>query len=527
MTRKIAAILIFFYIITMLSSTSAKADVGVKTEPDLQGRVIILDAGHGRGGSPAYAGYVEHEAMLKLAFKIKPLLEARGATVLMTRTNDYNVHLSVRAALINKWALEAVRDARHRELSLATTEDDGVKLQSDINEINRLLTVIQNVIDDPAKNASIYLNVPFDMTYTRRIHPDWQKIFEYQDDPEIRNRFLTISLHSNATTRPVRTSVNGAIIYYVSNDIRRNASYYTNYSHTGNSRYFAEQLLNNIDPLGIRGREASEHYWFMIREHNTPGVLAENGYHTNSRDRAKLSDDAFLDRLALVYDETITDYFVSYVGALPEVENYRDCGENITDEECESTPSDPLASASEWARDGIQSALAKGFVPVDLRSNYKDVITRAEFCQMAISYLEHATGKDIETVMLEMGVAPEPNVFTDTDAPYILAAHALGVTNGTGNNMFTPDGFFSREQAAAMILNVCRVLGKSVENAPSCRLEDMDDASAWAIEGINYCVANGLMSGTGNNSFSPKQVFTREQSILVFNNIPLPITSID
>jgi len=46
-----------------------------------------------------------------------------------------------------------------------------------------------------------------------------------------------------------------------------------------------------------------------MREHNVPAVLVENGFHTNAQDRAKLSDDAFLGRLAKAYTDTIVDYF--------------------------------------------------------------------------------------------------------------------------------------------------------------------------------------------------------------------------
>jgi len=44
-------------------------------------------------------------------------------------------------------------------------------------------------------------------------------------------------------------------------------------------------------------------------------------------------------------------------------------------------------------------------------------------------------------------------------------------------------------------------------------------ASGWAAAGINFVGTNGIMQGTGDNMFSPKAVYTREQSIVTFNNI--------
>jgi len=100
--------------IMMSSSPLHPAEAAV--EQDLHGRVVILDAGHGEGDSPGYAGYVEHVAMLKLAKKIKPLLEARGATVVLTRETDYNTPLHVRGGLINKLALETVKASKQQAL---------------------------------------------------------------------------------------------------------------------------------------------------------------------------------------------------------------------------------------------------------------------------------------------------------------------------------------------------------------------------------------------------------------------------
>jgi len=178
-----------------------------------------------------------------------------------------------------------------------------------------------------------------------------------------------------------------------------------------------------------------------------------------------------------------------------------------------------LGSASTWAREGIAAAVARGFVPADIQGNYTNVITRAEFCRMAVMWVEYATGKSIDAVLSERGVVRDPNAFADTNDPYILAAFALGITSGTGDGRFTPNGQFSREQAATMIMNTCRAIGVDVSNPPAPGFADMGRAARWAVDGINFVRANGIMQGTGNNYFSPGAPFTREQSIVTFNNI--------
>ena len=179
----------------------------------------------------------------------------------------------------------------------------------------------------------------------------------------------------------------------------------------------------------------------------------------------------------------------------------------------------PLDTSAAWARGGITGAIGKGFVPGALQNDYSKVITRAEFCRMAINWVEFITGKDIDSILSERGLSRDKDAFTDTTEPNILAAFALGITNGTGSNEFSPDAEFSREQAAAMIMNACKVIGADADNTPPSDFADLDQAAGWARAGIDFVRAYGIMQGTGNDCFSPKSTFTREQSIITFNNI--------
>jgi alpha-tubulin suppressor-like RCC1 family protein len=178
-----------------------------------------------------------------------------------------------------------------------------------------------------------------------------------------------------------------------------------------------------------------------------------------------------------------------------------------------------IDTASPWAHSHIIEATGKGFVPADIQDNYQDVITRAEFCRLAVKWVEYATGKSIDEVLAEKSLTRNPNAFTDTTNPDILAAYALGITAGTGDGTFSPDGQFTREQAATMIMNTCRAIGASVEIHTSFGFADIGSASGWAVDGINFVGTNGIMSGTGNGNFSPKDTYTREQGIITFNNI--------
>jgi hypothetical protein len=186
----------------------------------------------------------------------------------------------------------------------------------------------------------------------------------------------------------------------------------------------------------------------------------------------------------------------------------------------ERTPQAPnIDTASTWARDGINEAYGKGIIPEELTHNFNYVINRQEFCRMAVRWVEFATGKSIDMVLSEKGLSRNPNAFTDTNDPDILAAFALGITAGVGNNQFNPLGQFTRQQAATMIMNACRAIGADVSNPPPSGFADMNIAASWAHTGINFVRANGIMSGVGNNNFNPNGVYSIQESIVTFNNI--------
>jgi len=178
-----------------------------------------------------------------------------------------------------------------------------------------------------------------------------------------------------------------------------------------------------------------------------------------------------------------------------------------------------LHTASQWSHNAITEAYNKGFLPLELQDNYQDVITRAEFCRMAVRWAEYALGKKIDAVLAEKGLTRDPNAFTDTSDPHILAAYALGITSGRGGGLFDPNGQFSREQAATMIMNTCKAIGANTENPEPFGFGDIGTAAAWAVNGINFVGTNGIMSGIGGGNFGPTGMYTREQSIAAFNNV--------
>jgi len=158
---------------------------------------------------------------------------------------------------------------------------------------------------------------------------------------------------------------------------------------------------------------------------------------------------------------------------------------------------------SPWASGVVYEAIAAGLVPMGLRSDYTQAITRAEFCALAVALYEIVTGSEI------YGRQP----FDDTDDENVEKAAAVGFVAGVGNGMFAPDDMLTREQAAVILSRFAYAIGNPFAiQAPSCR--DSGSISPWAAEHVGQLLKSGIMAGVGNNMFEPKGPYTREQSII-------------
>ena len=111
---------------------------------------------------------------------------------------------------------------------------------------------------------------------------------------------------------------------------------------------------------------------------------------------------------------------------------------------------DPNPSA--WAKSIVEKAIGMKLVPESLQGNYTKAITRAEFCALAATLYESRMGEVIDR-----------KTFDDTKDANVEKMAALGVVAGVGNGKFAPDRNITREQAATMLAALAGVLGKPIE----------------------------------------------------------------
>ncbi|MCL1816282.1 MAG: S-layer homology domain-containing protein [Clostridiales bacterium] len=171
---------------------------------------------------------------------------------------------------------------------------------------------------------------------------------------------------------------------------------------------------------------------------------------------------------------------------------------------------------SEWAKETVKAAIASNLVPQNLQINYQQPINRAEFAALTMFYLESVTELSTAELLSQKNLAFDKNIFHDTNDELVLAASALGIVKGLGNNTFDPYGKITREQLATMLMRAQAVLRENVAISKVADYSDRDSFSSWANQSIDYVTEKGVMNGIGDNRFDPKGSCSREQAIVTF-----------
>lgn len=173
---------------------------------------------------------------------------------------------------------------------------------------------------------------------------------------------------------------------------------------------------------------------------------------------------------------------------------------------------------SDWATPEVDAAVAADIVPALLKKQYREKITREEFCTLIMKMINKANDvSDSKALLTKLGKTYTDS-FNDTDNADVIAANLIGIVNGRGEGIFDPRSGITRQEAAIMLANAAKVLEIGAGTAPE--FADMDKAASWAADYIKYTASivsstgKNVMGGVGDNMFDPLGSYTREQSIL-------------
>lgn len=247
--------------------TSVFKDVNVISN-GLTGKVIVIDPGHGGSDSGAVNNTLklqEKNLNMILSEKIKNRLTAKGATVLMTRTseNDVFVSLQDRVAYGKKVNPDLFLSIHHDSSSSASAEGVSTHYSSYRPDI------------ETSGGYVIYNGARF-------------SIISNTDSGYFVNYYGT----------PTYLSVNDATAY---DDTFNDATKVT--------KILADKLSNAMSSVGFSNKGSRDHNLYVTKWGTYPSLLIEAGFISNMTEAGKISNPVIQDQLADKIVETLSSYY--------------------------------------------------------------------------------------------------------------------------------------------------------------------------------------------------------------------------
>ena len=95
----------------------------------------------------------------------------------------------------------------------------------------------------------------------------------------------------------------------------------------------------------------------------------------------------------------------------------------------------------------------------------------------------------------------------------------VGTDAATGKPIFGWNQYVTRQQLAVFLYNYSQKKGYDVSQlADLSKYTDAGDVSGWAVTGVRWAIASGMISGTSETTLSPKNTATRAQVALIVMN---------
>ena len=161
---------------------------------------------------------------------------------------------------------------------------------------------------------------------------------------------------------------------------------------------------------------------------------------------------------------------------------------------------------SDWFYKGVAYVVDKG-VMSGVSENQFDPsgkLTRAMLVQMLYN-MESRPACDAENAFIDV---PVGQWYTDA----VIWANDAKIVSGMGEGLFAPNMEITREQMVAMLYNYAKYKGYDVTaSADLSTFADNASVSAWAQPAMQWAVAEGYISGMGDNQLAPQGTATRAE----------------
>lgn len=166
-----------------------------------------------------------------------------------------------------------------------------------------------------------------------------------------------------------------------------------------------------------------------------------------------------------------------------------------------------------WAEEAINALAELGIVSGKEEHLFvpNDHVTREEFVKLLVSALRlesEAAGEKFNDVGQEMWYS-EP----------LRIASALGVVNGVSEQIFGIGESITRQDIAVMAMRTLTAGGVQLPDSDSRQFADDSEIADYADEAVYRLSAAGIISGTDENCFAPRQSATRAEAAKIIYGI--------
>ncbi|WP_317856348.1 S-layer homology domain-containing protein [Chakrabartyella piscis] len=167
---------------------------------------------------------------------------------------------------------------------------------------------------------------------------------------------------------------------------------------------------------------------------------------------------------------------------------------------------DVATNASSWAVSSMEQAYAEELISDVYLQSAQSQITRAQFCEMIVSFCEELSDTEITT--------HKESPFSDTDDSNVIAAFEMGIVGGLEEGIFAPDNTLTREQLAIMLVRAISYCGLDLTSV--AKYNDFADTVtlyATSQKAINKLYGSGILSGDGDGMFYPHRQLTVQEAV--------------
>lgn len=192
---------------------------------------------------------------------------------------------------------------------------------------------------------------------------------------------------------------------------------------------------------------------------------------------------------------------------------------------------------SVWAKDLVESAIKKGYVPKNFQSGYQNPITQLEAAQLFTAYLEYLTGDKAEDIIRKSRIiTTKGGMFKDTSDRAAELTAALEICEPEYRPKFDLSGEIFEKGTFGGNTVICKQFGVflftnflKALGAMDSGDADKDQKSLAAFKDLTgdlfgrdyyaFIINHGIMSGSSKDQFNLDAKLTREQVIGIIEKI--------